>query len=256
MFFADINFQTPNLIIACYKQGAGGKFLLNAIGLSKGAVLQDADLARQQLIGQLSSDHKLNLLMSRIKDNDPGINDLGLGCFKLFGIPSSDYFTKFTSVPSETFDFDPVIETLSKSDLKFCLVSHLHTLLLKQLEVWPNANLIFFKNQDNFISQYRTAYRRDVRQTELRSMSIVQEQENSVEEKILSSKKCLTWDCDWFLDHDATMHGVQELYQSLNLDDFNVDYVSTFYKAWIERVKTSPQLDPGSEYARRIRWNI
>jgi len=55
-----INFQTPNLIMAVYPGGAGGKFLLNCIGVSKQGLLQDYKLTVAQLGNLLLSEDKKN----------------------------------------------------------------------------------------------------------------------------------------------------------------------------------------------------
>ena len=250
-----LNFQTNNLVIACYKQGAGGKFLLNSIGLSKHAVLQDAKLATAQMNGTLSPMQKQNLLLGRLEEINVSWSDLNLGCHQLFETMSSDYFTKFTEVP-QTFVFGDAVKNLSNSNLKFGLVAHLHTLLVRQLQVWPNATVIFFKNQEKFIETFRTEFTRPLWPLESERQQLAQEQESLIEKNISSTNQCLTWDCNWFYDEQLTLSNIKNIYYSLEMDDFDESLISAYYRKWIEKMRNSPPREPGSEYEKRIRWNI
>lgn len=147
-----INFQTSNLIIACYIPGAGGKFILNCLGLSRHVVLQDQELAQHQLNNQLSPKDKHALLLERITDTDQTWSDLGLGCRELFG--DAIYNNKKNC---GDFKFAPVIAELSNSNLKFCLVSHEYPRVANQLKVWANAHCIIFTDEIKFIQTVRSA---------------------------------------------------------------------------------------------------
>ena len=57
-----VNFKTCNLIIVAYPRMAGGKFLINCLALSNGAVLQDKIHATKDINGILTSSDKMNIL--------------------------------------------------------------------------------------------------------------------------------------------------------------------------------------------------
>ena len=59
--------------------GAGGKFLVNCLGISEKACLQDWELY------DLTSKQKKQLILDRLESTPKGTwNDLDLGCFKMF----------------------------------------------------------------------------------------------------------------------------------------------------------------------------
>lgn len=153
-----VNFETNNLIVSYYEPGAGGKFLLNTLGLSKSVVLQSSDLAKQQLIGALSPSDKFDILIDRLSQVETEWNDLNLGCQQLWCNRNDDpnFFNSF----EKTFKFHPIIEQLSKSNLMFGLVSHTYPRLLEILQVWPNAKILFLDNTHQFIEKYRSQLNR------------------------------------------------------------------------------------------------
>ena len=54
-----IDFNTNNIVIVFYPRFAGGKFLINCLGLSDDAVFQNAKLAENQLNGKFTIDNKI-----------------------------------------------------------------------------------------------------------------------------------------------------------------------------------------------------
>ena len=148
-----INFNTNNIVIVSYPIGAGGKFLINCLGLSDLAVFQDANSAEQQLDGKLSINDKIEYLSNAvINSTNNNWNDLNLGCMQLFGVNSVYYLMYPVDLIKQTMMFHPVIKRLSKKNLKFFLVAHSPCCLEKYLLTWPNAKIIQFENTKNFIS--------------------------------------------------------------------------------------------------------
>ena len=73
------NYNTDKLVIVAYPTGAGGKFLINCLGVSKHACLQNWELY------DLTSTEKKQLILDRLQSTLKGTwNDLDLGCFKMF----------------------------------------------------------------------------------------------------------------------------------------------------------------------------
>lgn len=151
----DINDQTSRIVTVCYPGGSGGKFLMNCIGLSRHAVLQDATLAATQLQGNLTVQEKHQLLLQRIQDSKQHWNDLGLGCIQLFH--DANYSNK-PILHTRFFQFDPVIHDLSWADHYFFLASNSAIQLRGQLEIWRRARVIMFDNAQQFLQTVRTKY--------------------------------------------------------------------------------------------------
>lgn len=141
-------FETDRLILVYYPAGAGGKFLINALGLSNQSVLQDIELAKKQHQGRLSSDDKLNLITKRYQKR---VYDADLSCAHLFGLVDIQYPTL-----KEYYPFNNFIKTIIENKYYFFMVTHTATQLKNMLEVWPQARLIYFTNGNNIIEKYRT----------------------------------------------------------------------------------------------------
>lgn len=143
-----INFGTDKLIIVCYPVGAGGKFLINSLGLSNSCVLQDQNLVKLQLSGGLTPDRKIDLLHSRIQEVSGGWNDLHLGDSRLFGFDPQDYLIDYP----EALRFNNVIEELSVNNQHYFFTNIHNFIYLKTyLNIWKNAKVILFENFSNFI---------------------------------------------------------------------------------------------------------
>lgn len=276
-----INFSTNKIVIACYQPGAGGKFVLNCLGLSKDFVLQDPDLAQQDLDHKLATQQKLDILLTRINQTGTTWNDLELGADNLFGISDIEYVTGFTAVP-ESFKFNSVVHRLSYSDKMFASECHQYPILNAKLKVWNQARVLLFDNDVEFATKIRPTkligpslmnfwqrvrgddwpdlppinaqqYHRlptFVRQ-ELETLFVneiycyindeVVEQKiyqliQDIKVDICQQHQCFTWDCNWFWSWHDTLHGVQQLYSSLGLCDFDEEKISNFYQSWRHKV--------------------
>lgn len=261
-----INFSTTNIIIAYYPSQAGGKFLLNCLGLSNQVVLQDCSIAQAQLNGVTSSTDKFNLLINRInhsKNIKKIWNDLDLGCKTLFGTPSA-------------FDpnlFHPVIDHLSQSSLLFPVVAHNLNTLISLSKIWPNAKILHLINEKKFIQTYRPTYcpksadhsQLEIAWSNIRSESWPEFAPDTVDDynllpdfikqedqqlhshailmsvinhenimKKLSSTETKHWNCNWFLNVDIFKEKIQHLYKEFELTDFSEDKIMAFYLAWID----------------------
>lgn len=143
-----INFDTDRLIIFCYPTYAGGKFLINSLGLSDDCVFQDSVLANTLT----NSDQKFEYLMHQLElqKTTPRWGDLGLGCQQLFGFTSVDFSTMYIEIL--TAKMYPIIHTLSNGNRYFFIVAH-DTLSLKSLlKYWPNAKVVFYQNYREFVN--------------------------------------------------------------------------------------------------------
>ena len=210
-----IKFDTDKLIIIRYPHFAGGKFLMNCLGLSNNATLQDCGLTVQQLHGTFLQQEKINYLHSKLNNITKEWNDLNLGCYQLFDVPNESYLYKQSNIIQETFNFHPVIKQLTDSNTHyFFLAAHSDQLLESYLGVWPNAQIIEFTNYNNFCN--------------FRNHTVA-----SNYTSIHRTNCSFVWDCEWYFDTDQTIDKIKELYTILNLPDFNETEIRRYHETWL-----------------------
>lgn len=136
--------ETEQLVIVCYPLLAGGKFIINSLGLSSDAVFSNADMAQKQIQGSLTTQNKLDYLHRKLDQAEQSgeWTDLDINCPDLFGVWTNDWYANYLDYTlSRT---NNVIDILSKSHYKFFYIAH-NTIILDQLlSVWPNARCIVF----------------------------------------------------------------------------------------------------------------
>ena len=147
-----INFNCSNMVIVrYYGGGSGGEFLKNCLSLSNNAVMTHHVLAELQLNGKLDYDKKFNFLNYKISSNPLTVwNDLELHGTNLISID----FKKFgTLTPEEYYklDFYPILDRLTNKEEKYFFIKiHTYDALDNVLQVFPNAKIINFINEDLF----------------------------------------------------------------------------------------------------------
>lgn len=268
-----INFNSNKLVIVCYPEYAGGKFLINSLGLSDSAVFQDQNLASKQLNGQFMHDDKLNFLKNEINKVDNEWNDLNLGCYQLFGFENSSYLIKYDDLVNSLM-FNKIISRLTvKNSHYFFIVAHNFKYLNAYLKFWPNAQIIFIKNYKEFVD-YRSQnnhhwnmYRGvdwpsnpPLDQTEFNNYP------NKIREELINSQwfvdsylkrimsdaahyrlyyellnklenKVIEWDAGWFWSKENTITQIGKIYKELKLNDFNSDSIEIYYNLWIQKIE-------------------
>lgn len=245
-----INFSSDRMVIVCFAPFAGGKFLINSLGLSTGAVFQDAVLAQQDLAGQLSSADKFTILKTRLQQvPDDHWNDLNFGDRELFG---PDYK-------------NPIVPRLSRGQKYFFSVAHNYDVFCKIYQYWPRAKLIIFKNSHEFI-EHRLQLKRNYHWQLIRAEQwpltppnntdefkqldpVIQEEINkrfigfadlikltperfndSIEK--VDAQGIYHWDNRLYFNPLATVDNIKQLYQWLDLPDFNKEFVSEYHGLW------------------------
>ena len=143
-------FNTDKCVLVNYAGGSGGKFLINCLGLSNGALLQDGNLLH------LSSKQKFDLIINRLNQTSDTWTDLDLGSGSLLGMERQDlwvikYFKKYSSLFDSNFLKD--IDCTNKLFF-LCTYNQAELILTKKL-IWPNAKIINFINVEDFINRYR-----------------------------------------------------------------------------------------------------
>ena len=213
-----IDFNSDKIIMVCYPQWAGGKFLANSIGLSNKAVFQDQMLAYAQLDGNFNLADKVQYIHTEL---DARSHDLKLGCHQLFGV--ENYLLENPDVSQYVDRFNPVIERLTDlDDTYFFLIIHNTAYLNDCLKIWPNAKLIIYHNCKRFLDHRANSSTREIL---------------PIDEKFPNYKQCIfNWDCDWYFDPETTLLKIQELYTILGLTDFNREEIQRYYDKWFKQI--------------------
>lgn len=251
-------FTTSKLVIVRYPNWAGGKFLINCLGLSAGAVLQDRQLARDDLDGQLSSRDKFDILIKRLENQHSKFwYDLDLGCQQLFGFMATDVVSDDfkNNIYHNLLSYD-----LSKSGRYFFIVAHTPTQYKNLKNVFPNALSIVFKNSNKFViersnSPMMVKMWNDIKQdhwpmppktvqdfnqcSDLVKTDIVNLFPEYIDMLIDSADyeefdpdSTVYWDNNLYYSETATVDGIKKMYDHFGLQDFNQELITNFYNQW------------------------
>ena len=203
------NVNTDSVVIVYYPTNAGGKFLINSLGLSNGCYFQDIDFVRLQRDNKFTPKLKLRTLLERLGNNtNHSWGDLGLGCQALFGTDGHN--------PE---DFFPEIELISHESTLFFVVAHTPESFEQLNIIWPNAKKIYLTNYANFI-EWRT------------NCQYTQPEDS----ELLKRHEFLIWDIDSYFDKSQFLTQLKTFYSQLGLTDFNQHYAKTFYNKYVEKL--------------------
>jgi hypothetical protein len=227
-----VNFDTNNIIIFYYPSYAGGKFLINSLGLSTNAVFQNAILAEKQLDGNFTIDDKMQYLISELNNVKDHWNDLNLGCAQLFGVNSSMYVDCADPQLLQT-KFNTIIQKLSNSNYKFFLVVHDSSCFMTYQTLWKNARIIIFENTKRFVIGRISTNKHSDRE------KILNLHEKHIQQ--YKSSNAIFWDNDLYYSGEATVNQVEQLYKQLELTNFNREYIHKYYNLWISKINEISQ---------------
>jgi len=250
-------FDSKYFLIINFPRGTSGKFLANCLGISDGATLQDKNLVN------LTSKEKLSLLMTRLKNIKGRWNDLELGDYGLFESGTFKYNDP-TAYPIE------VIQALENK--KYVVrINHnpYHTINLTN--TWRNAKVIDFVDIGDYldhrpsiipfaatIEEELEEYWDHVRDVSwpINPPEYVEDLNNLPEHIKFDLKELfdnaifgllknrspiprstITWNPNWFLGKNLFLEKLYNLYNILELPDYNEDYISTFYDEYIKVAK-------------------
>jgi len=246
----NINFNTDNLVISSYPRFAGGKFLVNCLGLSDDAVFQDAILADKQLEGTFNNSDKIDYIMNALDnhryDTSKLWNDLKLGCVQLFSSTEIDYSpykkvnlewekpyiaaAKIVTVRGVTLKLNDTVDRLSHNRYKFFIGSHVINNLTNMLTVWSNAKIIAFKNTTNF-----RRLRAGTFYSENEKLDSITLWDNELSEFLSDKELDVYWfDNNLYFSEERTINEISKLYTWLNLSGFDEAAISTYYRRWIK----------------------
>jgi hypothetical protein len=256
-------FDTDKLIIVCYPANAGGKFLINCLGLSDVSVFQDGTLVTQQLNGLFTQQDKINLLLQRLDETTDEWNDLGLGCGQLFGTDNLLYLCEYPDL-IRLREFPECINSLINLNKHyFFIVAHNTIFLEGYLNIWKNAKVIIFENPKEFIVNRLPDKWENFRVIDWPLMpplsrdDLILYPQNIIDEidlafpnweydlqffQIYKQKfsefkdnftgTVISWDTNWYFSAEQTVAEIKKLYETLNLDGFNPDIILNYYHAW------------------------
>lgn len=231
----------PNrAVLVVYPPNAGGKFLINCLGLSCKAVLQDIDLINQQLQGLLTPKNKYDLLINRLKNVKDTWNDLQLG--------NAEYCNNALSLRKEMNHRGWYLfywTHVSDPDALQPWLRRLHDPILIKLDNYDKFVKTYRKNQS-----YWNRIRGDDWPDEPKTMHeynklplwIRQELEVQFEDHFRSlylpdfgdTDFQIRWNCDWYLSEKTVVDSMKNLYEKLGLDDFNAEWIASYWRLWTE----------------------
>ena len=249
----NFNFNTSNLVVFQFPRYAGGKFVINCLGLSDNMVLQSRSLAQRQVDGTISLEDKKKYIIEHLswEDAADGWADLSLGDAELF---VSDAGTRRDeAISSLAFGkqhdrINDTVKFLSQQEdrhLLFPIIKHTATI---HRERHPNAKVIQWKNNGDFVKT-RTSLLPDDRmpRDEEQWNNVANEIPDSFKEKfgqnatfVLQKEADFLWDTNWFNSVEETLDAVHSLYNFLSLTDWDKvkEFVEEYYHLWIKAIVT------------------
>lgn len=241
--------SNAKIVIAHYPRYAGGKVLLNCLGLSKRFALQNYH-------APIVAEDKFNYLKKKIDEYDANTTwkDLELGCQSLFG----DDFEQWLN--GEFKNLNPQAHDVLSKDYYLPIISNTENSLSNLKKIFPNNVVISFFNceklvlsrkggesiNDSYIRIRNKLRRKNWPErcpTSLQDFSIdlLNEMQYYFPElykkiSLLSNDSFTTgdikWNVEWFNDIDKTVNEIKNIYNTLGLDDFNFERVKYFFSQW------------------------
>ena len=246
-----INDYNCKIVICHYPRFAGGKVLLNCLGLSK-------DFALQNYHAPILPKDKFIFLKKGIDDYDSTTKwkDLGLGCKQLFG----DDYEKWLDGIFENLNAQA--KDVFSRNRYLPIVSNDETMLKNFKTLFPSNVVISFYNFEKFVLSRKgdetiidgynkiNKIRNKMPQLKLpkhcpRSLQEFLNFQNEIEYHYPQFYKKLStltspsfysgqikWNVEWFDDVDKTLNEIEKIYKILGLKDFNKEYVKYFFSQW------------------------
>lgn len=167
----------------------------------------------------INQDYYSFKLESILKSLPPKIEQWMLyefGCFDFFGVSITEYNKKNTVEQIKKLNFHKFVNDYIESNKYFFLMCHNKDQLTSMKSVWPNSKLIQLHNFDKF-----------------RKMSLGKKQPLIESDwEILPNQ--IQFDVDSnYLNKDNFLSSMSQLYNKLDIDDFNAENISIFYDKYI-----------------------
>jgi hypothetical protein len=224
----NLNTETESITIVVYEPWVGGKFLINCLGLSDRAYLQDSILIRLQMEGKLTPADKKDLLNSRLDSVTTKWLDLEMGCGKVFG-----------RYPTNKENFPQLVSQISNEDKRFFVIAHNLNDLDKLLNIWKNPKIIILNNGIKFAKWRWGGLSREQLLTHpqfdlWKNPDSIPDKEAITMAKLKDKPyQIFIWDTDAYLDRFKFKEEIEKCYEFCNLPDFDFKLIYSFYRRYL-----------------------
>lgn len=224
----NLNTETESITIVVYEPWVGGKFLINCLGLSDHAYLQDAILIQLQMQGKLTPADKKELLVDRLNKVTTKWLDLEMGCGKVFGRYSTN-----------KENFPPLVSQMSNEDKRFFVIAHNLNDLDKLLNIWKNPKIIVLNNGIKFAKWRWGNLTKEQLLTHpqfnlWKNPDDIPTKEVATADKLKNTNyKIFTWDTDAYLDRYKFKEEIEKCYEFCGLPDYDFQLIYLFYRKYL-----------------------
>lgn len=219
------NVNCDKILLICYPPESGGKFIGNCLALSNSFYFQDENLMREQNAGLLPPNKKIELLLQRLSDVKITWTDLNMGDGQLNTRLQNRYNKSLAN-------------ELSHGNVCWFQCVHAQGDLDSLSNRWPKHKRLILTNSNEFVN-----YRYGLNKKTDRIIYAHLHQDYTLGND-RSEHNDFEWDVNSFFDVDKFKSQIYNLYKSLDLTDFNEDYILQYYHAWmsvIARLRTTPE---------------
>ena len=219
-------FGADKLIAVQYPAGAGGKFLINCLGLSDGVLFQDYVLATNQINGKFSPSDKINLILQRVNNQLAHWNDLNLGLNTRFHYHSETKYMSEEEVNQINLQTNSDNVKMIAESNKVCVVGTCRLSgLYNFVKEWKSPAVIMFNNCDDFVMRRNTTTPSSNEDIFLPAII-----------EMVPTDSFVYWDNENYFNERDTIEGIHNLYKRFKLPSFNEGYVVSYYRAWIKAI--------------------
>lgn len=226
------------MILLNYPKYVGGKFIANCLALSKHCVVQNLEIAKQDLTyTTFDADYyqfKLNSVLKTLptRANMNGWGGYEFGCDQLYGVNETFYKENTVEHVRGFAHALDIIKRLEYADKESCLIAHDYPTLIKYREIYPQAQLIEFSNFEEFrvtALKLKDPDPDNFNSAEYESSATVY---NSMRDSYKFNSYVIDVDRTFF-PWNAFEPMMQGLYEYVGFDDFNSDLVRSFWNQYI-----------------------
>lgn len=241
-----LNWQTNKLHILFYPPGAGGNFLNSCLALSKDACPQN------HLLLNLTQNKKIKKIFDSVKHFD-----FSQGVVNQFGV----FLYNIPNYKLLKLQYPKSLVAKSFDQRLWFINAHSETEVEKCLGLFPNAKIIEFKNYEKFLKFRKWPHKscndyyekfNSIKGDEwiddnFDNLPLVQRNEiiecfpsfeyYSKNSNILKGTYKIDYEFDTssFLDFKFFIVEVKNMYNNLNIDDFNHTLIKKLYELWINK---------------------
>lgn len=254
-----------NVFIIAYTRGSGGKFLANCLALSHSVLFQHMEIANKQMLKNMSSDDKIDFLLTQLGDISGDWNDLNMGEFQLFGIDDEKSLTKSWTESTDVFT------NIKRLGFNCPITCHSPEHLEELLNIFTQARVILFVDNKEFLLRraHKTLgeYWNQIRgpswpldppksKVELQQLPDFIQQElsgifhneinlyyepdvNTMRMKHVlefSNRDFIEWSCLNYNSELKLIAGLVVLFDVLGLEYPNWEHIKTFYHTWTNKL--------------------